>query len=400
MATAGPISGFIAQPIVGVISDSLPSKFGRRRPFILGGTLCCAFGMGLIATSDLLGTLLGDNPKGDSMHDHRIAIVFAIIGLWIMNLCVNIIQGPARAIVADLLPDDKQQIGNATVSAVMGLAGVIACVVGAQFFGKPNPYRYLFLIGVGFVLLACLPTIIAAKEVPYVRREGQPRTGVIQVFTKIFLGFKRMPGPMLRVALLYFLSWCAYTPYMVNLSVYFGENVYGNGPNTDSSQFGLKMAMYALAIASGVQWLFSLVLPSFIKVAGVKIPYFTTQLIATACYALFYWFPHPKFVPYVLMAAIAPNFATFNSIPYAIVGTAGKDDAGLYMGVLNSASVVAQTITGFMCTGILTVGKQNVGLAIAFGGALSLLACLCVFLIKAPENKVSETTPLINDDRD
>jgi hypothetical protein len=37
-----------------------------------------------------------------------------------MNLCVNIIQGPARAIVADIVPEEKQQAGNAMVSGVMG----------------------------------------------------------------------------------------------------------------------------------------------------------------------------------------------------------------------------------------------------------------------------------------
>ena len=49
LATAGPISGFIVQPVIGVISDkfkfiflfisSFSAKMGRRRPFIIVGAV-------------------------------------------------------------------------------------------------------------------------------------------------------------------------------------------------------------------------------------------------------------------------------------------------------------------------------------------------------------------------
>ncbi len=37
-----------------------------------------------------------------------------------MNMAVNIMQGPARALVADVVDADKQQMGNAMVSCTMG----------------------------------------------------------------------------------------------------------------------------------------------------------------------------------------------------------------------------------------------------------------------------------------
>ena len=36
---AGPLSGLIMQPVVGVLADSSKSKWGRRRPFMVGGSL-------------------------------------------------------------------------------------------------------------------------------------------------------------------------------------------------------------------------------------------------------------------------------------------------------------------------------------------------------------------------
>lgn len=36
---AGPLSGLIMQPIIGMISDTTTSKYGRRRPFMVVGTV-------------------------------------------------------------------------------------------------------------------------------------------------------------------------------------------------------------------------------------------------------------------------------------------------------------------------------------------------------------------------
>jgi solute carrier family 45 protein 1/2/4 len=45
---AGPLSGLIVQPLVGILSDACTSRFGRRRPFIALGTLVCMGGMLLL----------------------------------------------------------------------------------------------------------------------------------------------------------------------------------------------------------------------------------------------------------------------------------------------------------------------------------------------------------------
>ena len=36
---AGPLSGLVMQPVVGVLADSSRAKYGRRRPFMVGGAL-------------------------------------------------------------------------------------------------------------------------------------------------------------------------------------------------------------------------------------------------------------------------------------------------------------------------------------------------------------------------
>jgi len=45
---AGPLSGLLAQPLVGVWSDGCKSKFGRRRPFIFGGVVISSLSVCLL----------------------------------------------------------------------------------------------------------------------------------------------------------------------------------------------------------------------------------------------------------------------------------------------------------------------------------------------------------------
>ena len=39
---AGPLSGLVVQPIIGQLSDRSTSKYGRRRPYMIGGTAAVA----------------------------------------------------------------------------------------------------------------------------------------------------------------------------------------------------------------------------------------------------------------------------------------------------------------------------------------------------------------------
>lgn len=45
---AGPVSGLVMQPLIGVLADNSKSRFGRRRPYMLGGTMLCMFAMILL----------------------------------------------------------------------------------------------------------------------------------------------------------------------------------------------------------------------------------------------------------------------------------------------------------------------------------------------------------------
>lgn len=94
----GPLSGLIVQPFVGHVSDRSRSRFGRRRPFIVGGATLIALSVLLISHSADIGWLLGD--REGKMRVRAIAVF--VVGFWLLDVGNNATQSPCRALLADL----------------------------------------------------------------------------------------------------------------------------------------------------------------------------------------------------------------------------------------------------------------------------------------------------------
>lgn len=126
----GPIAGLVVQPIVGVWSDRLRTRMGRRKPFIFGGALLIIFSLLLIAFSIDLGKILGDpvhsKTKIGAMALAVININFSlirvkkIIGFWILDIANNAVHSPTRALVSDIGFSDQQDAAHAFFSVWLG----------------------------------------------------------------------------------------------------------------------------------------------------------------------------------------------------------------------------------------------------------------------------------------
>lgn len=304
-------------------------------------------------------------------------------------------------------------------SGVMGVSAILANEIGVALFFTAAPYRNLFFIGVGFVLLSVVPTLLAGRERQYVPQPGEPdKGGVGAAFYRIYYAFRTIPRKMIIIVVVFFFSWCAYSPYMIYITTWFSDNVYGGGTR---SEHGVQMGMHGLAIFAAAQWAFALVLAPAIRCWSVNGVYALTQLLASACHVTFFFIPLMHditgmvAVAYVVMGLLAINFTTMNAVPFGLVrGVTGNRDAGLYMGVLNAASVVAQTVTNLVSGLLLSLftkvpaqssmmsmsdstaprSSQNVAIAILFGAGLSLLATVASLFLKQ-EKPAEEKRPLL-----
>jgi solute carrier family 45 protein 1/2/4 len=84
---AGPISGVIVQPLIGMLSDRSTFKWGRRRIFIVVSTFCVVFGfIGMGRTKEIIRLWTGPKPWEDIRHA---VVVLAVASLIILDLAIN-----------------------------------------------------------------------------------------------------------------------------------------------------------------------------------------------------------------------------------------------------------------------------------------------------------------------
>ncbi|TES87935.1 MAG: MFS transporter [Dehalococcoidia bacterium] len=156
---AGLLLAMIVQPITGAISDRSGFKWGRRRPYILIGSL--------------LGVLL---LPGIGLFQSYFAL-FIIYCL--LQMTSNVAQGTYQAFIPDLVPQDRKGLASGVKSLLEIIGGIAIVRLIGYFMGKYVPgegviWLWLVLGVLAAVLLgAMLATIIMVKESPGRKNEEQ-----------------------------------------------------------------------------------------------------------------------------------------------------------------------------------------------------------------------------------
>lgn len=151
--SAGGIIGVVAAPLAGRWSDRTRSRWGRRRPWAIGGSLLSAAGLVL--------TGLAAGP-------------FAVGSAWIVvSIGISVASAALTAMIADQLPDTQRGAASAAASCAQALGVVIGVgtivLIGLGIFESYLVLAALILlIGIGTALW--LPDEPAHKMVVAARR--------------------------------------------------------------------------------------------------------------------------------------------------------------------------------------------------------------------------------------
>lgn len=88
---AGPITGTLVQPYVGMLSDQCRVSWGKRKPFMLGGAVATMISLMILAWSkNIVGgflSLFGADPASDGVK--VTTIVFAVLWVYILDFSIN-----------------------------------------------------------------------------------------------------------------------------------------------------------------------------------------------------------------------------------------------------------------------------------------------------------------------
>ena len=148
---AGAIAPIIIQPTVGVISDYTVTRWGRRKPYIVAGSLLdVVFLAGIALNNDFVA---------------MVAFYF------LLQVSSNFAQGPFQGYVPDLVP--ARQVGLA--SGLMGLMLTLGTIVGVGIatVGGIIDNVVLATLALGVVEVVTMVILVATVDEG---REGPPRT--------------------------------------------------------------------------------------------------------------------------------------------------------------------------------------------------------------------------------
>ncbi|KAK1422176.1 hypothetical protein QVD17_25118 [Tagetes erecta] len=305
MWLCGPISGMIVQPIVGHYSDRCTSRFGRRRPFIAGGAILVSIAVFLIGFAVDIGVSIGDKP--DNTPKPRAISIF-VVGFWILDVANNMLQGPCRALIADLSGSDSFRIrtGNSLFAFFMAVGNVLGYAAGAYTklykflpFTKTHAcdiycanLKTCFFISIALLLTITLLALTTVSEDVY-HQQTSSETELSEkkrmaFFLKMSDALKSISKPMWMLLLVTCLNWIAWFPFLIYDTDWMGREVYGGGLNGgDMYSRGVHAGALGLLLNSVVAGVVSLGIEKLGKVCGgVKRLWGGVNLVLAVCLAM------------------------------------------------------------------------------------------------------------------
>lgn len=281
---AGPLSGTLVQPYVGMLSDNCRISWGKRKPFMLGGAAATIMSLMFLAwTREIVGGLLG--LLGADLESNFVKysiIVTAVVWVYILDFAINTVQAAIRAFIVDCAPTHQQEAANAMASRFVGIGSIAGYLAGfvnlAPIFWWLGDTQFKELCAIASIALAAtivLTCLTIRERDP--RLEGPPakdKAGVLSFFRKVFTSIKRLPPQTKKVCQVQFCAWIGFFPMLFYTSSYIGE-IYAEpfleeNPNMTPEELdrlyekATQVGTFALLIFSITGLLTNVFLPFFI----------------------------------------------------------------------------------------------------------------------------------------
>ncbi|KAF1812079.1 MFS general substrate transporter [Eremomyces bilateralis CBS 781.70] len=230
---AGPLSGVIVQPYVGIKSDRCRMRWGKRRPFIVGG--CIATVLSLLSLSwsrEIVGGFLGlFGADRESSGVKTSVAVFAVIFVYVLDFAINTLQAGLRAYIVDCAPTHQQDTANAWASRLNGVGNIACFLAGGADLPKIFPFlgktQFQVLCAIAALVIA-LTNILSCATVHErdPRLDGEPpdrEDGLLHILADLFRAFRRLPPQIEKICLVQFMAWLAWFPFLFYVTTYIGE---------------------------------------------------------------------------------------------------------------------------------------------------------------------------------
>lgn len=378
-----PLMGMIVQPIVGVLSDRTWSKFGRRIPYLLIGSIISVIVMCLLPNA------------GSFKLAFSAAMIFGLVALMLLDTSINMAMQPFKMLVGDTV-NEKQKGKAYSIQSFLCNAGslvgylfpIIFTFIGISNIAAPgvvpDSVIYSFYLGAVILMGCVLYTVFKVKEMPpkeYAEFHGIEESPEAKKSVNIFKLLGKAPSAFWSVGLVQFFSWAAFMYMWTYTNGGIAETVWNT---TDAKSAAYQEAgnwvgvVFAVQAIGSVIW--ATIIPSF---KSYKTAYFISLMLGAVGFiaTMFVHNQYLLFIPYLLIGCA---WAAILALPFTLLTNALKgDNMGAYLGLFNGTICLPQIVAavlGGVIFKYLAHGSSIAMLGIA--GVLLILGAISVFIVK------------------
>jgi MFS family permease len=335
----GTIVAIIVNPLVGAISDYATFRMGRRRPFMIWGTIFNVIALVLFAFA----------PTWFSTTGLLIAFMMLFILLQLTN---NVANAPWSAIIADNVPQEQRGV----TAGFNGLFTLLGTALGALVAGLivnkndalpiyRNEIVQIFLLIAVVQIVFVVYTIVTVKETPL---QAKAKFELMPVLKRFLFNPARYPD----------LSWVLLARLLLMMGIwgvfyfleYYFDDVLG-GAHVKTIIFGSAFSGEEFNGALFQPILLVAALPTSL-IAGwysdhhgrKGLVYLSGAMMAAVC-IIFIFFPSQSFI---LLAGVffGIGYGAYSSVDWALTCDVlpPTDEAGKFLGIWSAMGIIPQVI--------------------------------------------------------
>lgn len=338
-------------PLFGGLSDKCSAKMGKRKPFILAGTVSAVFLMLLLPFFD---NQFFSNGK-------TIFEVLFVCALGCLLVAMGTYRSPAVALMPDVTPKPLRSKGNAIINLMGALGGIIYLIITSVLYSASKTegmehvdYFPLFAIVAGIMVVSLIIVLFAVDEVrlsmevaEYERQH--PEENLMEETEE---GAEKLPEDVKRSLIFLLLSIALW---------YFGYNAVETWFTTYANRmWSMSLGSASLCLTIATAGAIVTYIPAGMlagKVGRRKTIMVGVALLFSAFFACFaYTLISNQFSPvlYVFFIVVGIGWAMINvnSLPMVLEMCKGSE-VGKFTGLYYTFSMTAQIVTPILAGTLL-----------------------------------------------
>jgi MFS family permease len=335
----GTLVAVAVNPLVGAISDYVTFRLGRRRPFLIVGTIFNVIVLVLFAFSPNWFT------------STELLIAFAVIFL-LLQFTNNIANSPWSAIIADKVPQNQRGMTAGFNGLFQLLGTILGSVIAGIIVNKNNAlplYKneivQIFLLIAAVQIAFVVYTVFTVKETPL---QEHAKFELAPILKRFFFKPSTYPD----------LSWVLLARFLVMMGIwgvfyflqYYFDDVLG-GPGVKTILFGSNFSGEGFSGTLFLPVLLVFALPTSLIAGwlsdrhGRKIMVYISGAVMTIVCVLFILF-QSQYAALIAGVFFGIGYGAYTSVDWALTTDAlpPTDEAGKFMGIWSAMGILPQVV--------------------------------------------------------